>query len=168
MNPIVWAVQLWNEVIEMIRGDIKATGLETIKQQDEELASMSPQRLHKFFQEPADNAESLLQPINMDINDGALLNLGFDLCMECSKCVSTECMICIKLKTNNTLYCQELRIFDTVDTIAWTLYVYTQTLKILLGLHQVGLGPLKVDKLRGYPTCHKTDFLQAWAQKWIK
>lgn len=39
---------------------------------------------------------------------------------------------------------------------------------ILLGLHQVGLGPLKVDKLRGYPTCHKTDFLQAWAQKWIK
>ena len=41
-------------------------------------------------------------------------------------------------------------------------------IKILLGLHQVGLGPLKVDKLRGYPTCHKTDFLQAWAQKWIK
>ncbi|CAK9065390.1 unnamed protein product [Durusdinium trenchii] len=63
-------------VIEMIRGDIKATGLETTKQQDEELASMSPQRLHKFFQELADNAESLLQPINMDINDGALLNLG--------------------------------------------------------------------------------------------
>lgn len=75
-NTIVWAVQLWNEVIEMIRTDIRNNGLETIKQQDEELAAMTPSRLNHFFQELADNSDELLQPINLDLNDAALLRLS--------------------------------------------------------------------------------------------
>ncbi|CAK9018622.1 unnamed protein product [Durusdinium trenchii] len=79
-NTIVWAVQLWNEVIEMIRTDIRNNGLETIKQQDEELAAMTPSRLNHFFQELADNSDELLQPINLDLNDAALLKKAQRLC----------------------------------------------------------------------------------------
>ncbi|CAK9022800.1 unnamed protein product [Durusdinium trenchii] len=58
----------------------KNNGLETIKQQDEELAAMTPSRLNHFFQELADNSDELLQPINLDLNDAALLKKAQRLC----------------------------------------------------------------------------------------
>ena len=75
-SVIIFATELWNEVVGSMRDALREKSLAILKEQDHELAKLTEAELDKRMNEIVATADGLLRPIKIAENDGTLLILG--------------------------------------------------------------------------------------------
>ena len=75
-SVIVFASELWNEVVGSMRHVLKDRSLALLREQDHELSQLTQAQLDLRMAEMVKTTEGLLRPIRIAENDGTLLLLG--------------------------------------------------------------------------------------------